>query len=82
MSTDRRRTNISGTYLFPHAVFLNHTPKVFSATATYATAVLVADPFAIAPPPARYRILARIEARQHSPPANTPVSPRPPPLTA
>jgi hypothetical protein len=65
-----------------HAVFLNHTPKVFSATATYATAVLVADPFAIAPRPARYRILARIEARQHSPPANTPVSPRPPPLTA
>ena len=64
-----------------HAVFLNHTTPVVSATATYVTAVVSTDQFALAPPTARYLNRIVIEPRQHSPPDSAPALPRPPPLS-
>jgi hypothetical protein len=64
-----------------HAVFLNNKTLALSATATYVTAVVSTDQFALAPPTARYLNRRVIEPRQHSPPDSAPALPRPPPLS-
>lgn len=65
-----------------HTVFLSHPFKVFSASATYTIAALATERFTVGSPLIeRYHASPRVEPRQHGPPGDTPLSPRPPPIT-